>query len=89
MGGRADRRAGLPVPAPLGDFLMLRALRETGGTAVAITDDDLLAARADGPAGGHLGLPGGRGVLPAAARLRAAGWLSESDESWCSAPARA
>ena len=36
--------AGLRVPSPLGDRLMLRALRDSGGGAVAVGDDALLAA---------------------------------------------
>ena len=36
--------AGLRVPAPLGDRLMLRALRESGGGAVAVSDDELTDA---------------------------------------------
>jgi threonine synthase len=36
--------AGLRVPGPLGDRLMLRALRESGGGAVAVSDADLAAA---------------------------------------------
>jgi threonine synthase len=39
--------AGLRVPAPLGDRLMLRALRESGGGAVAVTDAHLVAAARD------------------------------------------
>ena len=35
--------AGLRVPAPLGDRLMLRALRETRGGAIAVSDDALAA----------------------------------------------
>jgi threonine synthase len=38
--------SGLRVPGPLGGALMLRALRETGGGAVAVTDDELTAAAA-------------------------------------------
>lgn len=34
---------GMRVPAAVGDFLMLRALRETGGDAVAVDDEVLLA----------------------------------------------
>ena len=34
--------SGLRVPGPLGGALMLRALRETVGTAVSVTDDELL-----------------------------------------------
>jgi len=36
--------AGLRVPSPLGGSLMLRALRESRGGAVAVTDDDLTEA---------------------------------------------
>src|SRR5438093_4590925 len=36
--------AGVRVPAPLGDRLMLRALRESGGGAVTVTDAQLVAA---------------------------------------------
>jgi len=36
--------AGLRVPAPLGDRLVLRALRETGGDADAVAEDDIRAA---------------------------------------------
>ena len=36
--------AGLRVPGPLGDRLMLRALRESGGGAVAVSDEALTTA---------------------------------------------
>jgi threonine synthase len=36
--------AGLRVPAPLGDRLMLRVLRESGGGAVSVSDAELSAA---------------------------------------------
>ena len=39
--------SGLRVPGAVGDFLMLRALRESGGTAIAVTDDELIAASHD------------------------------------------
>ncbi len=34
--------AGLRVPGAVGDFLMLEAVRKSGGTAVAVSDDDLM-----------------------------------------------
>ena len=37
--------AGIRVPAAIGDFLMLRAIRESNGFAVAVDDDAILAAR--------------------------------------------
>lgn len=36
--------SGLRVPKPLGDFLVLRAVRESGGTALAVSDEDALRA---------------------------------------------
>lgn len=37
--------SGIRVPAAVGDFLMLRAVRESGGFAIAVTDESILAAR--------------------------------------------
>jgi threonine synthase len=39
--------SGLRVPGPLGDRLILAALRESGGGAVAVTDEALTAAAAE------------------------------------------
>jgi threonine synthase len=39
--------AGLRVPKPLGDRLMLKAIRESGGCAIAVNDRDMLDAAAD------------------------------------------
>ena len=36
--------SGLRVPKPLGDFLMLEAVRESGGTAIAVSDAELIDA---------------------------------------------
>jgi threonine synthase len=38
--------AGIRVPSALGDFLILRALRESGGFAIAVADEKIDAARA-------------------------------------------
>lgn len=39
--------SGIRVPAAIGDFLILRAVRESGGFAIAIDDDDTIAAQAE------------------------------------------
>src|SRR5215813_10666010 len=40
----ATTASGLRVPKAIGDFLILDALRESGGTAIAVTDEELIAA---------------------------------------------
>jgi len=42
--GAATVAAGIRVPRAIGDFLILRAVRESGGFAMAVSDADLLAA---------------------------------------------
>src|SRR5579883_1636509 len=36
--------SGLRVPKALGDFLVLNAVRESGGTAVAVSDEEMIDA---------------------------------------------
>jgi threonine synthase len=72
---------GITVPKALGDFLVLQALYATGGTAVAVTDEALLAdqltvARLEG----SFVCPEGASCVTAVRQLRETGWLSESDE---------
>ena len=72
---------GLTVPKALGDFLVLEALYATGGTAVAVTDEALLAdQRAVARLEGCFICPEGAACFAAVRQLRASGWLSESDE---------
>jgi threonine synthase len=37
--------AGIRVPKAIGDFLILRVVRESGGTAIAVSDAAIMAAR--------------------------------------------
>jgi threonine synthase len=72
---------GLTVPKALGDFLVLEALYATGGTAVAVTDEALLAdQRAVARLEGSVICPEGAACFAAVRQLRASGWLSETDE---------
>ncbi len=67
---------GINVPAPLGDELLLAALRDTGGTAIAVDDEEILADLHDfGVREGLLLCPEGAACLSAARRLRAGGWI--------------
>jgi threonine synthase len=72
--------AGIRVPKALGDFIVLRALRESGGTALAVTDDDIAAhMRIAGEKEGLLVCPEGGAALAAVARLRRDGWIREGE----------
>jgi len=71
---------GLRVPTPIGGFLCLRALAETGGIAVAIDEDALHdGARRLSRATGIDVCPEGGAAWVAFERLRANGWIRESD----------
>jgi threonine synthase len=72
--------SGLRVPKPLGDFLILRAVRSSGGTCIAIPDREALeagveAARLDGvfPA------PEGAACFAAVRRLLGSGFLKPAE----------
>jgi threonine synthase len=58
--------SGLRVPRAIGDFLILDALRESGGTAISVTDEELIAAvREIGASEGLFCAPEGAACLPA------------------------
>ncbi len=72
---------GITVPKALGDFLVLDAVRATGGTAVAVDDDELLADVAlTGRLEGMFVCPEGAAAVSAVRRLRTSGWLGADDE---------
>jgi threonine synthase len=76
----ATTASGLRVPKAIGDFLIIDALRDSGGTAVAVTDEELLAAtREIGSIEGVFCAPEGAACLPALRKLIDAGAVSESD----------
>ncbi|MEU7930742.1 threonine synthase [Micromonospora echinofusca] len=67
---------GITVPAPLGDELILDALRASAGTAIAVDDAEILADLRDFAAReGLLLCPEGAACLTAARHLRAGGWI--------------
>ena len=58
--------SGLRVPKAIGDFLIIDALHESGGTAIAVSDEDLIAAVKEiGAAEGLFCAPEGAACLPA------------------------
>ncbi len=72
--------AGIRVPAAIGDYLILQAVRDSGGTAVAVSDEEILAGQADlGRLAGIFAAPEGAATYAALASLRRSGFL-EGDE---------
>jgi len=62
--------SGLRVPKAIGDFLILDAIRASGGTALAVTDEELIAATYEiGAAEGIFCAPEGAACLPALKKL--------------------
>ncbi|MEO7368571.1 MAG: threonine synthase [Gemmatimonadaceae bacterium] len=62
--------SGLRVPKAIGDFLILDAIRASGGSALAVSDADLIAAvREIGAAEGVFAAPEGGACLPALRKL--------------------
>jgi threonine synthase len=71
---------GLTVPHALGDFLVLEAIHETNGCAVAVSDEEILEAqrllaRREGP----FICPEGAATLSAAMRLTEEGWINSRE----------
>ena len=76
----ATTASGLRVPKAIGDFLILDALRESGGTAVAVTDEELIAAtREIGAAEGIFCAPEGAACWPALKQLMETGEVKEGE----------
>jgi len=71
---------GLRVPAAVGDFLILDALRQSGGTAVAVSDEDIRReTNALGKIQGIFACPEGGATLAALKRLREEGWIKDHE----------
>jgi threonine synthase len=72
--------AGLRVPKPLGDFLVLEAVRQSGGTAIAVSDDAMLDAGARLAADeGIFAAPEGAACVAALEKLLVSGFLKRTD----------
>lgn len=73
--------SGLRVPIAVGDFLMIRALKESGGTAVRVSDTDLMEGVRE--LSGHQGVyacPEGGAVWKAAQQLLESGWIRPEEK---------
>ena len=72
--------SGLRVPKAIGDFMIIDALRASGGTAIAVTDEELIEATKEiGAAEGIFCAPEGAACLPALKKLMSDGSVT-SDE---------
>ncbi|MGD8378920.1 MAG: threonine synthase [Gammaproteobacteria bacterium] len=71
---------GLRVPSAIGDFLILRALAESGGKAVAVSDGEMLEyARIMAASSGIFPAPEGAACLAAQVRLLDEGWIGADE----------
>ena len=72
--------SGLRVPKAIGDFLILDALRASGGSAIAVTDEELITATKEiGAAEGIFCAPEGAACLPALKKLLANGSVKSNE----------
>src|SRR5687767_634348 len=73
--------SGLRVPKAIGDFLILDALRASGGAAVAVSDEELLAAVGEiGRREGLFVAPEGAACLPAIRKLLERGEIERDEQ---------
>jgi len=76
----ATAASGLRVPKAIGDFLILDALRASGGTAVAVSDEELIEAVRDiGAVEGVFCAPEGAACLPALRKLVESGEVNKHE----------
>lgn len=80
--GAATFASGIRVPKAIGDFLVLRAVRESGGRAVAVEEDAIAPAVAEcARADGLLMCPEGAATLLAWRRAVDEGWIGADDQA--------
>ena len=73
--------SGLRVPKAIGDFILLDILKQSNGTAVTVSDEELVAgAREIGALEGIFAAPEGGALLVAMNKLIASGWMSKDEE---------
>ncbi len=72
--------AGLRVPKALGDFLVLRAVRESGGTAIAVSDTEIMkGCESLAASEGIFVAPEGGACIAALKKLRESKFLRKND----------
>ena len=72
--------SGLRVPGPLGDLMILSMLRQTKGTALTVTDEEMLqAGRELASLEGIFAAPEGAATVIATRKLAASGWIKPEE----------
>jgi threonine synthase len=72
--------SGLRVPKAVGDFLILDAIRQSGGTSISVTDGELINAVSEiGRSEGIFAAPEGAACLPALRKLIANGMIKSGE----------
>src|SRR5580704_4900619 len=78
--GASTVAAGLRVPKPLGDVMTLRAVRASGGTAIAVPDSEILDAGVElASLEGIFAAPEGAACVAALRKLLVAGFISPGE----------
>ena len=73
--------SGLRIPKAIGDFLILNAIRESGGTAIAVTDDELIdGAKEMARTEGIFAAPEGGACVPAVRKLLERGEIKPDEK---------
>jgi threonine synthase len=79
--GATTHAHGLRVPKALGDFLILRGLRESHGAGIAVSEAEIVAGVKEAAAAEGLFMaPEGGACVAAARKLKASGHLSPDDQ---------
>ena len=72
--------SGLRVPKALGDFLVLKAARESGGRCIAVSDEEIMSSVGEmARLEGIFPCPEGAATLAALKRLVAEGWVDRDE----------
>ncbi|AKF86659.1 threonine synthase [Myxococcus fulvus 124B02] len=78
--GATTHAHGLRVPKALGDFLILRAVKESGGTAVSVTEAEIVQGTKDlASAEGIFAAPEGGACVAALRKLHASGQVTPEE----------
>jgi len=77
----ATMASGLRVPGPLGDLMMLKMLKQTNGTALTVSDAEMLeAGKQLASLEGVFAAPEGAATVIGARKLAASGWIKPEEK---------